>query len=35
MSGTDAIHGIVIVAAMLVAGAAHPDSAHRVDRLAA
>jgi NAD(P) transhydrogenase subunit alpha len=26
MSGTNAIHGIVIVGAMLVAGAAHPDS---------
>ena len=25
MSGTNAIHGIVIVGAMLVAGAAHPD----------
>ena len=26
MSGTNAIHGIVIVGAMLVAGAAHPDA---------
>ena len=26
MSGTNAIHGIVIVGAMLVAGEAHPDS---------
>ena len=28
MSGTNAIHGIVIVGAMLVAGAADPDAAH-------
>jgi NAD(P) transhydrogenase subunit alpha len=26
MSGTNAIHGIVIVGAMLVAGEAHPDT---------
>ena len=29
MSGTNAIHGIVIVGAMLVAGTADPGPAHR------
>src|SRR5579885_1957137 len=30
MSGTNAIHGIVIVGAMLVAGLGHPDTLTRV-----
>jgi NAD(P) transhydrogenase subunit alpha len=30
MSGTNAIHGIVLVGAMIVAGSAHPDTLTQV-----